>query len=358
MHKVLIMIAKQREQSWDFVKFVLMFLIVFGHFCPAGELWTPVTRIVGLCAIPGFFFVSGYFQSQVKDWSSLLRKMQRLFMRIVLPMLSWGTIYVLVSFFQMVFRGDMTDANGLYQFFKYFPIYIMGIYWFFTALIFCVIVGSLLSWFMEKNKFMGFFLLLVSPILFCVISPSFFEHYHFSFVWLFYSVGILYKHVADKYSSTNNIWDIMFVVLFIIVVIIGVGYEPQKTFYYESNLIRYSSVSFVTSRYVLYLLATTSVIYCLMRFYRFFKENRIVNRLASFGADTLFIYCSHVLVLVFLYRPFLLPYLFHEQGGWSVRFLEHIVGLIVSVLMYYLMQNLCLYCKQFRWLRVFLMGIK
>ena len=295
------MIARQREFSWDFIKFILMFFIVYGHLCPAGEAWSPVTRIIGLFVIPGFFFISGYFQSQIEDVSSLLRKYQRLFMRIVLPMLSWGTIYVLVSLLQNVFKGDIVDANGLFQFIKYFPIYVMGIFWFLTALILCAIFGSFISLIVVNNMYIGISILLVCPLVFCIISPPFFEHYHFSFVWLFYVVGMLNRHMANKYFSINKIWDILFLVLFVVIVFVGVGYEPQNTFYYESNLIRESSITFVLSRYVLYLIATISIIYGLMRFFRMFEESRIVNRLASFGADTLFIYCSHVLVLVFLY---------------------------------------------------------
>lgn len=347
-----------REYSWDFVKTVLMFFVVFGHLCPAGDEWTPVTRIIGLFAIPGFFFVSGYFQSQVEDLSGLFRKMQRLFMRIVLPMLSWGTIYVFLSSIQLFRSGEITNANEYFQFIKYFPIYAMGIYWFFTALILCVIVGSIMFWLIEKKKLIGLSLMLASPILFCIVSPNFFERYHFSFVWFFYVLGMLYRHVAERFSFSNQIWKLLFGGLFLIIVIIGVNFEPQRTFYYESNLICQSSTFFVLKRYMLYLAATSSVIYGLIWFYRMFKENMRVKQWASYGADTLFVYCSHVLILVLWYRPFVLPYLYHEHASWTVCILEHVIGLFASVLIYYLMQRLCLYCKQFRWLRVLLMGSK
>ncbi len=352
------MITRQRELCWDFIKFILMFFIMFGHLCPADEGWTPLTRIVGLFVIPGFFFVSGYFQSQIRDISGLLRKLQRVFMRIILPMVSWGTIYVLLSLLQNVYIGEFADVKAFFLFIKYSPIYIMGIYWFFTSLILCAVVGSFISWIIDKNKYIGLSILLVSPISFCVVSPYIFEHYHFSFVWLFYVVGMLYRHVVDKYISTNKIWDIMFLVLFIVIVFVGVGYEPRNTFYYKSNLICESSISFVFFRYVLYLAATSSVIYGLMKFYRIYNDCKKIKQFASYGVDTLFIYCSHVLVLVFLYRPFLIPYLYHEHASWLVRVLEHVVGLIASILMYYLMQKICQYCKQFQCLRVFLMGTK
>ncbi|MCR5246441.1 MAG: acyltransferase family protein [Paludibacteraceae bacterium] len=352
------MIARQRELSWDFTKFILMFFIVFGHLCPAGRAWTPVTRVIGLFVIPGFFFVSGYFQSQVKDMSGLFRKLQRLFMRIVLPMLSWGTIYVFLSFMQCVFSGDIYSIDGCFQFAKYIPTYIMGIYWFFTALILSVVVGTIISWIIESRKIIGMSILLVSSILFCIVSPIYIEKYHFSFVWLFYAVGMFYSYITDRFSLINKNLNVFFCGLFIIIVVVGAAFEPQYTFYYKSNLLSESSILFVLGRFVLCLAATSSVIYGLMKFYLMHKDCEKVEQLASYGVDTLFIYCSHVLILVFLYRPFLLPYLYHEHDSWGVRVLEHVEGLIASVLMYYLMQKLCLFCKQSRYLRVFLMGIK
>ena len=354
--KIKDMLIIQRDLSWDFVKFILMFFIVFGHFCPSGEEWTPVTRVLGLFVIPGFFLVSGYFQSQVKDISGFSRKMQRLFMRIVLPMLSWGIIYVFLSMMQYVFSGEITSANEFFQFIKYTHIYIMGIYWFFTALILCVVSGSIISLFLENNNIIGLSLLMTSFLLCCIVSPTFFEQYHFSFTWQFYVVGMIYRHVADCFSSKNMIMDILFLVLFVVMIVVGVGFEPQYTFYYKSNLIRESSINFVVWRYVLYLAATCSAIYGLKKIYHIFGKNRIFHRFASYGTDTLFIYCSHVLVLVFIYRPFLLSYLYCERGNWIDRINEHVTGLLVSLLIYFLMQKLCLYCKQFRWLRVFFMG--
>ncbi len=351
------MTVKQRDLSWDFVKFILMFLIVYGHSCPSGELWTPVTRIIGLCAIPGFFFVSGNFQSRITNSLDLIAKYRKSLMRIVVPMLSWGVIYVVLNLTIQMFSGNISNVYDIFQFLKYSPYYIAGIYWFLTALLYCVIIGSLFSWMIHKNKLIGLLLTAVSPICFCFVSPYFMEHYHFSFIWLFYVAGMLYKHIG---CFTNQkiliLWNILFFVLLIIVAVIGVQFKPQFTFYYTANIIGKTPLRFVVYRYVLFFIATVSLIYGILLIYNRYKGKRIVTTLASCGVDTLFIYCSHVLVLVFLYRPFLLPYLYHEHGSWIVRVFEHVVGLIVSILMYWMMQKLCLYLKQFRWMRTFLMG--
>ena len=356
--KIRDMSVKQRKFGWDFVKFILMFLIVYGHFCPSGESWTPVTRIIGLCSIPGFFFVSGYFQSRITTCSDLFNKYRKTLMRIVVPMLSWGVIYVVLSLIQQFLSREISDVYDIIQFLKYSPYYIAGIYWFLTALLFCILIGSMLSWMIYENKLLGLLLTAVCPICFCFVSPLLMEHYHFSFIWFFYVAGMLYKQKGTLLNQKIQIpWYLLFIILFIIVVI-GVQFKPQLTFYYTANIIGITPLRFVVYRYVLCLIATISVIYGIFLFYDRYRGLQVVTTFASYGIDTLFIYCSHVLVLLFLYRPFILPYLYHEHAGWFVCIVEHVVGLVASFLIYYLMQKICLYGKQFRWLRMFLMGTK
>lgn len=353
------MMVIQRDRRWDFVKLVLMFLIVYGHFCPAGEDWTPVTRLIGLCAIPGFFLVSGYFQSRITDIIDLWGKIQRSFFRIIVPMVTWGTIYVLVSLLLSISEGSIDDAEGILQFVKYAPFYIAGIYWFLTALLLCILFGSLLSLIIENYKIVGCLLVFLSPICFCAFFCDFMEKYHFSFVWFFYVVGMLFRSWENKFQKVNRIiWDFLVVISLIIFVIIGVRYAPHNTFYFTSNCIGDSSLGFIINRYLLYLVSTISVIYSLIWIYQKYKEKRVIKILASYGEDTLFVYCSHVLVLVFLYRPLLMPFLYCEQGNWIVRTCESIVGLVASAFIYYMMQIICICCKQHPRLRLLLMGIK
>ena len=77
--------------------------------------------------------------------------------------------------------GDL--LHDLWSFYKYTPFYIMGFYWFLTALIFCQIIGSVLSLIINSNIKIGILLLLASFPFFCLLPPNFIEHYHFSFIW-------------------------------------------------------------------------------------------------------------------------------------------------------------------------------
>ena len=351
----------KREKSWDFLKTLLMFFIVFGHICPSDpDKWTPITRIIGLFAIPLFFFISGYFQSKVDSFKALIERYKKNFFRIVIPMLSWGLIYVIISAIIQFPCGANLCSSDIWQFFKYSPFYIMGIFWFLTALIFCQIIGSILSLIIWRNKMFGIILLIVSFPLFCLFSPTLLEHYHFSFVWFFYGLGMIYKQTnKDLLYYSYNIF-ILICLASITIIIVGFGMQlmPNDTFYYRSNLVIETPISFIIQRFTVYLSVSILMLFWLLYIYKMFADKYIVKLLASWGVDTLFIYCSHVMILVFIYRPYILPYLLHDDCSIDKSLEGHVVGLLLSIVLYWGLQTVCSLCKRFKWVKMLLMGGK
>lgn len=357
---------KERDASWDFVKTILMFFVVFGHICPAGVEWTPVTRVVGLFAIPLFFLVSGHFQSQISSATVLADKLNKTFKRIVVPLIAWGLIYVTLSAIKLFPMPDsfslpaMTASfYSLVGFLKYSPYYILGFYWFFTALLMCIVVGSLLSWLIVWRRPAGLLALVLSVVLFCMFSPSIMEHYHFSFIWLFYAMGMLSRHVGDRMSHYNSkkFVPILFLLLLMVVVWHGVSFFPEKTFYYTENTVYSVEAAFIVKRYALYVLASVVVLYWLMFAYRRNANNKYIVKLADYGRDTLFVYCSHMLFIDFFYKPFLVPVLYQANSLQIIVIWEHFVGLLISVMLYVFLQFLCSYMMRFRPYRKILMGL-
>ena len=72
-----------RKGNWDFAKAILMFLVIYGHVCPAisgdtyTEQWCALTRVTGLFVMPLFFFISGYFQTIIINSQDILRKYKK-----------------------------------------------------------------------------------------------------------------------------------------------------------------------------------------------------------------------------------------------------------------------------------------
>lgn len=356
---------KERDASWDFVKTILMFFVVFGHICPAGEDWTPVTRVVGLYAIPLFFLVSGYFQSQVSSATALADKMKKTFKRIVVPMMAWGLVYVMLSAMKLFPMPDsfslpaMTASfHSLVGFLKYTPYYILGFYWFLTALLMCIVTGSLLSWLIVWRRPVGLLAVVLSVVLFCLFSPSIMEHYHFSFIWLFYAMGMLLRHVGERmsYYNSKKFVPILFLLLLMVVVWLGSSFSPEKTFYYTENTVYSVEATFIVMRYALYVLASVVVLYWLLFAYRRNANNRYIVKLADYGRDTLFIYCSHMLFLEFVHKPYLSPMLHQEHGTIWTALAEHAAGLILAIVLYAVLQRICTECKKFKFCRACFMG--
>lgn len=348
-----------REANWDYAKTVLMFFILLGHLCPSNpDTWTPMTRVIGLFAIPLFFFISGFFQTAICDFHSLVRKYKKVFFRIIVPLLSWGAIYVILS--AIVYLINLSDVNlaNCWQFFKYTPLYILGFYWFLTALFFCQIIGSVISVLLCKRKVYAIWILIASFPLFCMLPPTFFERYHFSFIWLFYGLGMLYKQLQkDLLLHPYGSFIQLFIASVTIVgVYLGTLFMPQDTFYFKSNLVVNTSVSFIVKRYALYTLISILMLYWMMQIYRRYKAVKMVKTIASCGIDTLFIYCSHMLFLDFVYKPYLSPLFLHDDSSVFTSIGEHVFGILLSFVLYCGLQALCSYSKRFRQVRVCLMG--
>ncbi len=360
------MIAIQRELGWDFIKFVLMFFIIFGHLCPAGEEWTPVTRIIGLFVIPSFFLVSGFFQSKIVDFKSLVRKFRKTLFRIVIPLIVWGGLYVFLSVLKLyqipvVFNDVILQAyvTNMASFLKYTPFYIAGFYWFFTALLLCIFVGSCLSFLITIRRCLGIAVLVISPLLFCMLPYTLIELYHFSFVWLFYVAGMLFKEYKDILIGIGKekYRNIIFFVMLLVAICFGVNFYPQETFYYTSNLLSETPTIFIVKRYALYLMMVLAMLYWIRAIYNRFSKNKLIVRFANYGQDTLFIYCSHMLFIDFLYKPFLLPVLYHVNSSLMMIICEHIVGLLISVMLYVILQYLCGLCHKSKIASSLLLGV-
>ena len=362
-HNIMIML---RDKSWDFVKFFLMFFVVFGHICPAGEKWTPVTRIIGLFVIPGFFLVSGFFQSKIVDFRSLVKKFRKTIFRIVIPLIVWGGIYVFLSVLKLYKIPDISCSDSVQEyvenmvsFLKYTPFYIAGFYWFITALLLCITFGSCMSFLITIRRSVGLFILGVSPLFFCILPYTLIELYHFSFVWLFYVAGMLFKELKDSLLDIekNKYGNVICFVMLLVAICYGVNFYPEETFYYTSNLFTETQMIFIVKRYALYLTTVLVMLYWIRFFYNRFSKNKLITRFANYGQDTLFIYCSHMLFLDFLYKPFLLPVLYHVNGSLMMIICEHVVGLLISVMLYVILQYLCGICHKSKMASFFLLGL-
>ena len=352
-----------RKGNWDFAKAVLMFLVIYGHVCPAlsgesyTERWCNLTRITGLFVMPLFFFISGYFQSTIMSPKNLIQKYRKTSHRVGIPLMVWGGVYYITKIYKVWCRTDAENSlRHVALFVKNAVTDIMSFYWFFSALIICIFLGTILSLFIHRKSPMGIIALITTLPLFTIMKIDFF---HFSFVWFYYGCGMLYKVFESKFKdiSHNRLREGIIFCATLLCVAIGSCFYPKYTFYYTSNLFWITSFRFILIRYLLCLLASVCALYWIFRLYNRYKEKTIVAYLTQSGQDTLFLYCSHVIILTCIVRKFV-------ENNYGVNGIigdmpfarYYLVSPIMAVLLYYLLYSLAKYLKKYKLLRSF-MGV-
>jgi fucose 4-O-acetylase-like acetyltransferase len=126
---------KTRIAELDFIKGIMIFLVVAFHLNLVISTYPVVTSIVYVFHIPTFLIISGYLTNVEKDFKTYLKGLGRL----IVPYLFFESIYILMIFF----LGKYFNANNsiseltVIDFFKKILIDPAGIYWYIHTLIYC-----------------------------------------------------------------------------------------------------------------------------------------------------------------------------------------------------------------------------
>lgn len=353
-----------RKGNWDFAKAVLMIIVVFGHVCPAlsgntyTDSWCAVTRITGLFVMPLFFFISGYFQSSIDDFKGLLNKYKKSIYRIGIPLIVWGGVYVFIRF-RSIWAASCSDSiiQHLLLFTQKSIVSSSFFFWFLSALLICVFLGSLLKLLCVSFPKVGIIALLTSLPMFSLLPI---DIYYFSFVWFYYGSGMLYKlneTIIGKYKNTK-VFYVVIVSLSLVCVVLGCCFYPKFTFYYTSNLIKETNFIFIILRYFLCLTSSICALFWIFRIYDRYENKKLIEYLTLSGQETLFIYCTHVLLLSVIIKTIVEQQLGEQGLFYNYHFtLYYILSPVIAFLLYYLLNELAIKLKGLGIVRVLLMGL-
>lgn len=225
-----------RKLDWDFIKGVLMFIVIWGHICPNSSdasyvvTWNTVSRVTGLFVMPLFFFVSGYFFKPVYSMQSFMKKQINIGKRIGIPLLLWGVL----SYFSMNVFNHTEIAFSLISL-KQCLMHSLYFLWYLSALILCVATTCFISMICGENRRKFGFLSVGSIFIFCFLPL---DYFHFSFVWLFYVSGIYYRMYESRCMNRKQTLSVgWMIILTCLLIVIGVNYYPEYTFYLLDNQI-------------------------------------------------------------------------------------------------------------------------
>lgn len=356
-----------RRGDLDFIKGVLIFIVIWGHVCPNSSgmeytfSWCALARITSLFAMPLFFMISGYFLKPCKSFFYFRLQVKKSFWRLAIPLVSWGLI---ASFFKfnawehIHALSSFTVSDSFLLLKKIFG-FTVGFYWYISALLLCIFFGTFLYWITERlPQHLGIYILYSSVFLIPCIPLDLF---HFSFFWPFYIMGSLVKNddsIARLSNQIKRIPLVYMIVLSLGCVFLGYSFMPANTFYYASyNPVVGGNLVLIMLRYFFYWVSTLCAFIIFERIYCSPKRNMITIFVEKAGKESLFLYMAHMVILFHIYHPIIMMNT-NSQGLMPnnpiVKF--YIFSTLISVLLFVSLYLLSILNKRNRLINILLMG--
>ncbi len=353
------MISIQRKKDFDFCKGVLIFIVVWGHVCPTSSdseyttTWCALARITSLFAMPLFFLLSGYFSKSIKSFKEIYNTIKKSFCRLGIPLLAWGVIVVFLKI--QVFETNFVVSKNIFLTIKSFLGFILGFYWYISALLLCIILGSLLSYLCCRVSPQARIMINICSIIMIPCIP--FSLFHFTFVWPFYLLGNLIannRNIDNIFVQFLKAPFIYILLPYIICIYFGFSFYPYKTFYFSSyNPIEGGYI--VILRFLLYLTTTLLTFIILRKIYN--QSNKLLKFISEVGKETLFIYMCHMVILFYVYKP-LIQWLTDSAGLLPnypiIRY--YVYSPIISIILFYTLFKLSIHIKKYRILNTLFNG--
>lgn len=189
---------KQRVVLFDYIKGLVMVLIVWGHVTNAlfaGEVtyYFPLKLVTATFAMPMYMWISGIFSFHSLERDGLGAYCRKRLMRILVPCILWNILnWVIVSSAKIVLgRGNISWPNFFGN-------------WFFWALFICNCLFAIQVKLFNNLKFIIVSSILISIVL--VLIPS--DRWFLAWVYPFFALGYLTEGEVLKEYNLKNIWCI------------------------------------------------------------------------------------------------------------------------------------------------------
>lgn len=167
---------KVRSEKIRNLSFLLALMVVWLHSAPGGELpfmfkLTSLTNHFCTCAVPTFFFISGFLFFHNYQVGKASQKLFRRVRGLLIPYLLWNFIASICWFLiaEMVGTEYVEPCSRYYGFQNYLSLFLtsghLSVFWFVRNLIVYAVLSPIL-YFTIRNKFVG------GVAVFCAIIPT------------------------------------------------------------------------------------------------------------------------------------------------------------------------------------------
>lgn len=293
--------VKRRVEEYDFVKGLLIIFVIWGHVCmystPTHYDGNFLTYIIRLFQMPMFIMISGMFYKPVYNVGEGIKRSKKIFKHIAIPLIFWVGLTSITTL-----AIGMKDSFSLLGIFNVIRGSI-SVYWYFICLLLCMYYTMLLTIFFKNHKSLW-----GGVITLCLIP---FNIYNFQFLYLFFVIGMIISEykliIIDKWKRINS-WLKVGLLTF---VVIGSQYYPTSlTFYSVSNFIfgelnieifggsfKTPAIVFILVRSLIYLFSTFMWLLLFCESLQYLRSS-ISRTIKSIGKETLFLFVSHLYILV------------------------------------------------------------
>lgn len=186
--------TQSRNLYYDFVKGVLIFLVILGHSIQYLEFnltsntyYNSLFKFIYMFHMPLFLGISGYFSySSINNTHNFILFLKKKIIHLLLPMFTWCIFLYLVKYPNI---NDLTLKNFIYI------LNTAPSYWFVWA----ILAYSILIYFLSKIKRHNTILLIISSIVLTLISVPYPHYSIVQSMYPFFILGYLCKALSiDK----------------------------------------------------------------------------------------------------------------------------------------------------------------
>ena len=296
--------AKERKLEWDYIKGILIILVVWGHVCSyiSGDGYEKnfLTAAIRLFQMPLFIFVSGVFQHNYSNITEVRYRIISISKRLVLPYAIW--IVIAAGFNLLTDRllgfNNLTLGGGYWPLLKLCFVQ-SNVLWYLGCLILCEILYCILSWVSGRNRL----IVLAITIFLSVLLPK--DIWHFPFMWFWFVMGTVWKQMKNPKPFSLKV----LIPICIVLLLLAQMFPTKYTFYNFSNCIWgegqwITHLVIIIGRYICYGIMTIAFMMLIKEVYYQSRNSKITQRICAIGQNTLGIFVIHIIVLYYTLKPF------------------------------------------------------
>lgn len=317
---------KNRDLSIDYIKGILIFLVVWGHLIEfslvdhSAIYYDTLRKAVYSFHMPLFVFISGWFFSSKSSFINLIKKQ---FGRLLLPQVSFVILGLIIyTCFWNVYSYKLTE-NEIFSIKKFY--HFVTFAWYLWCIFFCsVIVDVCKRFFKEKSNYVLFFICVAMWLLVDWLPGPVFHNQQVARMLPCFCLGMLTKRYEACFNKNKRIFAVVCVpicILYFFLFILNTEKELPG--------------------YVIRIPLQLFTMYLAFLFLKKMFEWNILRKFFLFWSkDTLFIYVFHIFVIGLL-GPLQLVFSFGSKVADYVfyAFIALIICFVVGILSHIIRKN-------------------